>query len=80
MRILVKKDDTLDGVTSGVPCKDRDSGTVAAPAAALEGVWASNAELRFSLTDRYRGGLERRWHLHCSNLLERMDRFNGQLL
>lgn len=53
VRTLVKYEEALDGVTSGVPCRDRDRGTVATPAAAaLEGVWASSAEFRFSLTDR----------------------------
>ena len=52
-RMLVKKDDALEGVIKGVPCSESESGTVAAPAAALDGVWASNkVELRFSFTER----------------------------
>lgn len=51
VRTFVKKDDALDGVISGVPCNDKERGTVAAPAAALDGVWASAAEFLFSLTD-----------------------------
>jgi hypothetical protein len=51
--MLVKKDDALEGVINGVPCSDKDSGTVAAPAAALDGVAASSkVELRFSFTER----------------------------
>lgn len=43
-------------VVSGVVCSDRDSGTLAAPAAAPDGVLIS-AECRLSVTDLYRCGL-----------------------
>lgn len=66
--MLLKYEEALDGVTSGVHCNDNDKGTAAASAAALDGVWAINAEFRFSLTERYRGGRDNLLHLHFSNL------------
>lgn len=52
VRTLFKKDDPVEGVTKGVPWSETDKGTVAAPAAALEGVWVNSVEFRFSFTER----------------------------